>query len=74
MKKIIAIFCVVLLGGGSASSTISDTGLRLVDVGIQAPKRPRVVVVDTPGVARASFLFWEQSLEEAGFDAWRLEF
>jgi hypothetical protein len=74
MKKISAIFCGVLFGTGSVTATVSDTGLRLVDVGIQAPKRPRVVVVDTPGVARASFLFWEQSLEEAGFDAWRLEF
>lgn len=74
MKKISAIFCGVLFGGGSATATVSDTGLRLVDVGIQAPKRPRVVVVDTPGVARGAFLFWEQSLEEAGFDAWRIAF
>ena len=74
MKKILAFFCGVLFWSGSATGAVEDTGLRLVDVGVRAPERPRVVVVDTPGVARGSFLFWEHSLEEAGFDVWRMAF
>lgn len=49
-------------------------GLRITDVGHSSATQPRVVVVDTPGVDRAAFLFWEQSLEAAGFDVWRVHF
>jgi alpha-beta hydrolase superfamily lysophospholipase len=52
----------------------ADFGLRITDVGHASATLPRVAVVDTPGVAREGFLFWEQSLEAAGLDVWRVHF
>jgi len=60
--------------GFSGLAMAANSGLYLTDVGSPSATKPRVVVVDTPGVAREAFLFWEQSLESAGFDVWRADF
>ena len=48
--------------------------LRIQDVGVQSDRLPRVGVVISPGVRRDATLLWERSLEDAGFDAWRIDF
>jgi hypothetical protein len=73
-SQTLLLFGALSLGAQPAWSEPVNGHLVLEDVGVQSPRRPRVVVVATPGVRRDATLIWERALEDAGFDAWRVDF